>query len=140
MTSAAKVYLGLYGDKVEPDDISDFIGLAATEVRRKGERNPIVPLPRNSSWKFSLGKIDADVIDVYEMSEGLVAKLAPFESKISEAIQKFNLTSVFQVVLWIDQDENKSMPAIGFERPVLNFVNAIEAKIDIDTYRTSGID
>jgi len=135
MASTGEVYLGLYGDNFEPNEVSDFIGLKATRIVRKGERNPDVPLPRNSVWKFSLGKIEDEVIDVYAMSENLVLKLAPFESEISEAIRKFNLNAVFQVVLWIDQDEMKSMPAIGFEHPVLDFVNAIRATIDIDTYR-----
>ena len=135
MTSTGEVYFGLYGENFEPNEISDFIGLTATRIRRRGERNPDVPLPKDSAWKFSLGKIEDDVIDVYEMSENLVIQLAAFEPKISEAIQKFNLTAVLQVVLWIDQDETKSMPAIGFERPVLDFVNAVGATIDVDTYR-----
>jgi hypothetical protein len=39
------------------------------------------------------------------------------------------------VVLWIDQDETKSMPAIGFEHAVIDFLNAVGGTIDIDTYR-----
>ena len=135
MTSTGEVYFWLYGENFEPNEISDFIGLTATRMRRRDERNPDLPLPKNSAWKFSLGKIEDDVIDVYEMSENLVLKLTAFESKIAEAIQKFNLTAVLQLVLWIDQDETKSMPAIGFERPVLDFVNAVGATIDVDTFR-----
>ena len=47
----------------------------------------------------------------------------------------FNLRCVFQVMLWIDQNEEASMPAIGFESPVINFIHAVGATIDIDTYR-----
>jgi hypothetical protein len=137
MASTGEVYLGLYGDNFEPNDVSDFIGLTATSIRRKGERNPNVPLPRTSSWKFSLGKIEADVIDVYEMAENLVQRLRSYEAKIVEALGKFDITAELQVVLWIDQDESKSMPAIGFEREVLRFLNALDATIDIDTYRNS---
>jgi len=135
MASVGEVYLGLYGEDFEPNDVSEFVGLVATRIRRKGERNPVVPLPRSSAWKFSSGKIETDVIDVYEMSENLVKKLAPFKSKISEARHKFGLTATLQVVLWIAQDEAQSMPAIGFERPVLDFLDAVGATIDVDTYR-----
>jgi hypothetical protein len=137
MASTGEVYFGLYGNNFEPNEVSGFIGLTATRITRKGERNPELPLPRTSAWKFSLGTVEADVIDVYEMSNNLVAQLAPLESKIAEAVRKFDLTAVLQVVLWIDQDETASMPAIGFERPVLDFLVAVGATIDIDTYRNS---
>lgn len=135
MTSTGEVYLGLYGDDFEPNDVSDFIGLPATRVKRKGERNPQVPLPRTSSWKFSLGTVEATVIDVYAMSNDLVLRLAPFQAEIVEAVIKFGLEAEIQVVLWIDQDEAASMPALGFERAVLDFISAIGATIDIDMYR-----
>ncbi|MEM4987510.1 DUF4279 domain-containing protein [Collimonas sp. H4R21] len=135
MTSAGEIYLSLYGDNFEPNNVSQHIGLVATAVLRKGARNPDVPLPRVSAWEFSTGKIEDDVIDVYEMSERLVEKLAPFAMKIAEAKEFFNLTCVLQVVLWIDQDDTKSMPAIGFERSVIDFLKVIGGTIDIDTYR-----
>lgn len=138
MANSGEVYLGLYGNDFEPNAVSEFVGLEATKIYRKGERNPSMPFPRRSAWKFSLGKIESEVIDVYEMSENLVGRLAPFEPKISEVVQRLNLTAVLQVVLWIDQDETQSMPAIGFERSVLNFLNLIGATIDIDTYRQAA--
>lgn len=82
-----------------------------------------------------MGKIENDVIDVYEMSEGLVTQLKPYVSKIVEAKSKFNLTCVFQVVLRINQDETKSMPAIGFDHAAIEFIRDVSATIDIDTYR-----
>lgn len=133
--STGEVYLGLYGENFDPDEVSNFIGLKASSVKRKGERDSRVPLPQMSTWKYSLGKIESDFIDVYEMADDLVDHLRPFEAKIAEAIKKFGLSAELQIVLWIDQNESASMPAIGFERPVLDFVHAIEATIDIDTYR-----
>jgi hypothetical protein len=135
MTSAGEVYLSLFGDNFEPDNVSQHIGLVATASQKKGARNPDIPLPRVSSWAFSTGKIEDDVISVYEMSEHLVEKLAPYALKIAEAREIFNLTCVLQVVLWIDQDDTKSMPAIGFERSVIDFLKVIGGTIDIDTYR-----
>ncbi|HEX9173425.1 MAG TPA: DUF4279 domain-containing protein [Telluria sp.] len=135
MMSTGEVYLGLYGDDFEPDDVSTFIGLAATRISRKGERRSDIPLPRTSAWKFSTEKIEDDVIDVYEMSESLIARLAPYAPRIIEAKNVFNLTCVLQVVLWIDQDETKSMPAIGFEHAVIDFLKLVGGSIDVDTYR-----
>lgn len=135
MTSNGKVYLGLYGDNFDPKEISALIGLTPTRSARRGERNAVVPLPKESGWQFSLGEIEADVIDVYEMSNSLIEHLKPYESKIVEAVRAFELFAVLQVVLWIDQDQTVSMPAIGFKRPFLDFLTAVGATIDIDTYR-----
>jgi hypothetical protein len=135
MASTGEVYLGLYGDDFEPDEVTALIGLAPTRIARRGERNAVVPLPGESAWQFSLGKVKADVIDVYAMSSSLIEQLTPHQAKIAGAVQAYGLFAVLQVVLWIDQDEATSMPAIGFERPVLDFLTAISATIDIDTYR-----
>jgi hypothetical protein len=135
MTSTGEVYLKLFGDAFNPDEVSQYIGLAGAKVRRKGETRPDVPFPRESAWIFSTGKVEDDVIDVYEMSEALITKLAPYVEKIVEVKEKFGLTCVLQVVLWIDQDETKSMPAIGFEHVVIDFLKAVGGTIDIDTYR-----
>jgi hypothetical protein len=136
MTSIGEVYFALDGDEFEPDEVSDYIGLAATKVRRKGsKRTGPPPLPRGSGWEFSLGRIEDEVIDVYAMSEALLNHLLPYVDRIVEAKAKFGATCRLQVVLWIDQDESKAMPALGFERTVIDFLYTTGAFIDIDTYR-----
>jgi hypothetical protein len=40
------VYLNLFGDEFNPDEVNQYIGLVGATVRRKGERRPEVPLPR----------------------------------------------------------------------------------------------
>jgi len=135
MSTVGEVYFAMYGDDFEPDDVTTHVGLPATQTFRKGQRRPDVPIPRHSSWKVSNGKIEDAVVSVYEMSDDLVARLAPYVEKLIEAKNLFNLSCVFQVVLWIDQNEDASMPAIGFEAPVIAFIHAVGATIDIDTYR-----
>lgn len=135
MTTTGEVYFAMYGDNFEPDEVTAYVGLTATKIFRKGPRSPDAPLRRNSCWSVSNGRIESDLIDVYEMSEALVTRLAPFAAKIVEAKKKFDLRCVFQVVLWIDQDEEAPMPAIGFGLPVIDFIHIVGATIDIDTYR-----
>jgi hypothetical protein len=135
MASTGEVYLNLFGDAFNPDDVSQYIGLVGARVRRIGEQRPEVPFPRESSWSFSTGKVEDEVIDVYAMSEALITKLAPYVGRIVEVKRKFGLTCILQVVLWIDQDETKSMPAIGFEHTVIDFLHTVGGTIDIDTYR-----
>ncbi|WP_163002396.1 DUF4279 domain-containing protein [Pseudomonas viridiflava] len=135
MTTTAEVYFAMYGDDFEPDDVTAYVGLTATEIFRKGPRSAETPLRRNSFWSVSNGRIESDLVDVYEMSDALLTRLAPFTAKIVEAKKKFDLRCVFQVVLWIDQNEENPMPAIGFELPVIDFIHTVGATIDVDTYR-----
>lgn len=135
MASIGEVYFDMYGDDFDPAEVSVYVGCAATDLRRKGQRRPDVPFPRFSSWRVSTGITEADVIDVYEMSQQLVEQLLPFTQKLAEAKTVFNLTCKLQVVLWIDQNENASMPAIGFDTQVIDFIHKLGATIDIDTYR-----
>lgn len=138
MAHIGEVYFGLYGEDVDPDEISTFIGIAATRIAHKGSRNAEIPLPRESAWIHSAGSVKDDVIDVYDMSNKLIEHLKPYECKIVEAVQKFELFAVLQVVLMIDQDESIPVPSIGFEHAVLAFVVAVGATIDVDSYRIGG--
>ncbi len=137
MTTTCEVYFAMYGDDFDPADITARVGLPATKTIRRGQRRPDLDLPRQSSWEFGNGQAEHLIGDVYELSNLLVDRLTPFVEKLVEAKNVFNLHCVFQVVLWIDQKEDASMPSIGFESPVISFIHAMGATIDIDTYRKS---
>ena len=129
MTNTGEVYFALYGDDFEPEELTHFVGIEPTSVHRKA-----LPLPKQSSWQVSSGKLENDVIDIYEASNGLIAHLRPYAEKIVEARHQFKLDAVLQVVLWISTDESNSTPAIGFETEVISFLSIVGASIDIDTY------
>lgn len=103
----------MYGNDFEPDDVTAHVGLAPTRTLQRGQRRPDLDLPRQSSWEVSNGKVEHLFGDVYEMSDLLVDRLAPFLGKLVEAKNMFDLRRVFQAVLWIDQNEDTSMPSIA---------------------------
>lgn len=125
-----EVYFALFAEDFDPDEVTEIIGIEPTKTRRKGN-----PIRRHTSWIYSTGKIEDEVVDVYEMSSSLIAKLAPHAEKIIKAKEKFSLEAVLEVVLTVTPDDTKSTPAIGFESEVIAFVHKIGATIDIDTYR-----
>jgi len=130
VTNEGEVYFGLWGDDFDPDKISELLGIEPTSTARKGN-----PRPVQTSWKLSTGEVKADIIDVYEMSSALVKRLEPIEGKIIEAIAKYKLEAVLQVVLWVTTDDTKPTPAIGFEPEVIKFLSSVGASVDVDTYR-----
>ena len=115
---------------IDPDEVTKIIGVEPTKTRRKGN-----PIPRCTFWEYSTGKIEDEVVDVYEMSSSLIATLAPHADKIIQAKERFGLQAVLEVVLTVTPDESKSTPAIGFESEVIAFLHKVGATIDIDTYR-----
>ena len=132
MTNEGEVYFALYGDDFDPELITEATGLMPTSTKRKSH-----PRPKHTKWAVSCGKIAADVIDVYEMSSRLVGQLKPHTAQLLEVKNRLGLKAVLQVVLWITMDESKSTPAIGFEPEVIEFLNAVGASIDVDTYRNA---
>ena len=130
MTNEGEVYFRLWGEDFDPDDVTTLLGIEPTKTELKGD-----PIPRHTSWKLSGGKLESDVIDVYEMASALARKLAPVAENIIEAMKQHELQAVFQVVLWVTSDDSKPTPAIGFEPNVISFLSTIGASIDVDTYR-----
>ena len=133
MLNRGEVYFGLKGHDFDPDQATKLIGLVPTSVRLKGK----IGLPLNvkhSFWKYSLGEIEHAYIDVYKMSSDLVSILSPYKEKIKFAKVELGLDATFQVVLRISTDDSLSTPAIGFDSTCIEFINAIGAEIDIDTY------
>ena len=128
MPNECEVYFALFGDDFDPASLS--IGVAPTRIKRKSN-----PIPRQSSWIYSTGKIRSDLIDVYQMSSSLIEALTPHIDSILMAKHKLGLDAVLEVVLTITPDEMVSTPAIGFDSYVVSFLNAVGATIDIDTYR-----
>jgi hypothetical protein len=133
MTNKAEVYFALYGSEFAPEEATRRIGLEPTSIKRKGEPKT----RKHSFWQISAGRIEGDIIDIYEMSSALVAQLAPCAEKIASTRQELGLEAVLEVVLWISTDESKSTPAIGFDHAVISFLQKVGATIDIDTYRNA---
>lgn len=129
-----RVYFALDGDDFEPDEVTDFLGIQPTSVRRKGERIP-GQIPKMSSWELSTEKVVNDYVDVFAMASDVVKRLKTKKSLIIESKKKFKLTPRLEVVLCFSMNEEHSTPAIGFEIETVEFLGAVGAFVDIDTYK-----
>ncbi len=133
-TNEGRVYFELYGDHFDPDELTEFLGIEPTSTVRAGDMVFKKPAKQNS-WELSTENIVDEFIDIYELSSSLINILKPKQSKILEAIDQFDLSSKFEVVLWFSVNENHSTPAIGFEAGTIELLGEIGAFIDIDTYK-----
>jgi len=133
-TNEGRVYFALDGDDFNPDEITEFLGVAPTSVRRKGTKIP-GKVPKMNSWELSTEQVVSDFVDVFAMSTEIINQLKPIKDRIIQAKERFNASPRFEVVLWFSMNEEHSTPAIGFEVETVVFLGEIGAFVDIDTYK-----
>ncbi|MBF0411060.1 MAG: DUF4279 domain-containing protein [Candidatus Riflebacteria bacterium] len=133
-TNEGRVYFALDGDDFEPDSLTEFLGIEPTAIMRKGSKIP-GKLPARSSWEFSTVNVVNENINVFDMAASIIEKLEPKKDIIIKAIEKFNLVSRLEVVLWFSMNEECSTPAIGFEAATIRFLSEVGACVDVDTYK-----
>lgn len=133
-SNEGRVYFALDGDNFEPDELTSFLGIEPTSVKRKSttQSNRIANF---SSWQVSTKNIISEHIDIFKITQEIIDKLKPVRNLINEAKSRFNVCPRLEVVLWLSMDEEHSTPAIGFEADTIKFLGEIGAFIDIDTYK-----
>ncbi len=134
LTNEGRVYFALDGDDFDPDDVTVFLGIEPTSIKRKGAKVPGI-IPRMNSWELSTDNIVDEHIDVFKMSTEIVNRLKGKKDLILQAKDIFNVLPRFEVVLWFSNNEEHSTPAIGFEVETVEFLGEIGAFVDIDTYK-----
>ncbi|WNO08449.1 DUF4279 domain-containing protein [Teredinibacter sp. KSP-S5-2] len=133
-TNEGRVYFALDGDDFEPDEVTKFLGIEPTSIRRKGSKIA-GKIPKMSSWELSTNNIVNDHIDIFEMSTKIIDKLKAKKDLILQAKERFNVLPRFEVVLRFSMNKEHSTPAIGFEVETIGFLGEIGALVDIDTYK-----
>ena len=129
-TNEGEVYFALDADDFDLDEVTKFLGIQPTSTMKKGN-----PIPKNTSWVYSSGKVMQDYIDVYGMASNLISTLEPKTETIIKAINRFKLKPRLEVVLWFTCKEDISTPAIGFDEKTIKFLGEVGAYVDIDTYK-----
>lgn len=129
-----RVYFSLRGD-FAPDELTEFLGIEPSSVAKAGEKNPERGIPKSSLWHAAGNEsVQGAWVDIVELSRKVVTPLIPHQDRIAEAVAKWDLAATFQVVVYFSDDEAVSTPAIGFEPEVIDFLSAVGASIDVDTY------
>jgi hypothetical protein len=136
MSTPNYIYFGLAGD-FDPDAVVQGIDLEPTESQAKHSRDPEQQLPRCSLLRFAQTHAEDNepVLDVYELAEKVVDQLEPYTQQFADAILKYDIAATFQVVFEFPVADEVSTPALGFSKRVIQFVAAIQASIDMDSYR-----
>lgn len=129
-----RVYFSLDSEVVNPSKIQKVLNVPGAVVIHKGSKANGI-LPRHNSWRLSTETVVAEILDIYTVTLQLVEKLIPYENTLKQVIQEYDLKARLEVVLWFSKDESISMPILGFDAKIINFLSEVGAYIDVDTYR-----
>ncbi|MGV3525863.1 MAG: DUF4279 domain-containing protein [Candidatus Sericytochromatia bacterium] len=135
------VYFALRGTDFNPDLATQRLGIQPTSVTYKGEVKPgksanfYYPPAKGSSWKLSTEEVTQEDLDVYAMALEITSQLEHKADEIARLVQELQLEAYLEVVLYITQEEDVSLPIIGFEPQTIAFLAKVGAFIDIDTYK-----
>lgn len=132
--SASYVYFALKGDDFDPDEVTKQLAILPTEAKRKGEAGRYIPKLRQSFWKYSSDQVE-NALDIDALVEQVLQKLRGKEQAILSLKKRLNLTSVLQIVLWIDTNQEVSSPFLGHDISTIRFLHETATTTDLDIYR-----
>ena len=130
----AYIYFGIAGD-FNPWEFANHISLPPDKCIAKHTKNRELEIPKSSLLRYAQVETFSKLVDVYELSEKLVALLEPYLNQLVSAIRMYAATATLQIVLSFPISEDISTPILGLSRRVVSFIASTEASVDIDTYR-----
>ncbi len=126
------IYLAIFGDDFDPDELTKTIGIAPTHTYRKGDSvSPGSKAPKRSEdcWEYNLGNIRT--IDSDEISDRIEETFKDKVIAMRQLITQRSLCVRLYVVLYIDPWQT---PAVGFKPSFIKMLGDINAEIEMDIY------
>lgn len=120
----------ILGDNLNPQEVTEILNIQPQKQWVKGDGIPRKEYKRKDScWVISTGyeeslDINVQISKVVKLIEQKIIHLRRLK-------EVYNLEFIFSIVVNI---ENNQKPAMYFNRELLEFVNQINAEIDIDLY------
>jgi hypothetical protein len=132
--SKSYVYFALHGDDFDPNEVTRELGIEPTDSWKKGDKGQYIANQKYACWKWSTEKgkeaIFMDTL-VNEVVEILKAKVG----NINKLKEKYQLTSVLEIVMYIDVNPDESTPALGHDLKTIEFLYQTQTVTDVDIYR-----
>ncbi len=134
MSCLANVILRIMGDDFDPDIISEELSVEATEKWRKGQKSVRYnTFKKYDCWLYATGY--KRVTDINELLTYIYLLFNEKKEKIRITAEKFQLSISLDIVIKMSDEE---LPALYFEKRIINFLYHIGAEIDIDMYLTEN--
>lgn len=121
----------LTGHGLDPAILTQALSIQPTRTWREGEHIQRTPLRRKKDgWLLSTGPMES--MDVQEVALPLLATLRPLAHKLRALAVELGVEADISYTVIVGEGE--SVPAIHFDRAMLEIVNQLHAGIDVDLY------
>lgn len=136
--SNSYVYFALKGENFNPEDVTSRLGILPTKIHRQGE-----PIGNSGNKiKFSAWYLYTDKTDnlfVNKLVEDVVERLSDKIDTINSLKKEFQLTSILEIVLYIDENKEVSTPIIGHDLSTIEFLFRTNTETDVDICRYNSL-
>jgi hypothetical protein len=128
MKSEVSISLNIIGEDLDPDSITEKIGIEPSSIWRKGELiDPRAILRyKENGWGMSSPLKNSN--DLEDLTRSLLEKLSGCWDKLTEICS--NYYTELSCVIYVSD----GVPAIHFEADILEKLNQLNAAIDVDLY------
>ena len=127
-----KIILAVLGDSLNPQKITEIMGLSPTSHWKKGDQVPNRKtglLRKETCWEYSFGFIPTVFLE--EASKGLIKALEPNLDLLVEYVAANKLEAKLDIVVEVHNGEK---PSLFFGKKLLDAVARLNGEIDIDLY------
>jgi hypothetical protein len=130
VSNKGRAYFALAGYHFNPDDITRLLGIEPTTTNGAGMGGSL-DKPVISSWELSTD-IVTDNVDVYDLTDIITKQLEPIKDKILQAVESYNVSPRFGVVLLLSVDKEEISPEVGFGARTIRLLADIGAFINVE--------
>lgn len=139
-SGSSYVYFALTGDNFDTDEVTNRIGITPTDSWRKGDKGKYKAVLEFASWRISTDE-GKEYIFINNLVDEIVSKLYDKIEIINDLKRQYQLTSVLEIVLYIDTNEDNTTPSLGHDSKTIEFLYRTKTTTDVDIYRfNSAID
>ena len=128
------VYFALHGDDFDPNELTRELGIEPTDSWEKGDKGQYFANQEYACWKWSTGK-GKEAIFIDKLVDEVVEKLKDKVGNINKLKEKYQLTSVLEIVMYIDVNPEESTPALGHDLKTIEFLYQTQTVTDVDIYK-----
>lgn len=133
--SGSYVYFALKGECFDPAQVTARLGVAPSQTWQKGDPTRYGNRQRQySAWELSTAK-STERLDMDRLVTKIIDQLHDHTEAIVAAKEQFDLTSVLEIVLYVDVNQEAPTPALGHDLRTIDFLFHTRTITGVDIYR-----
>lgn len=130
MATEMYAQLAIYGEQLDPDEVTKVLGLSPERSWRRGDPKGArgVASRKEGCWKIETKRSQDCEKDLNDHLLTLLERIAPVRGIVGALAERFTLQ--FECIIEFDQE----VPALHVDRQVMKAMSDLGGELDIDAY------